>query len=137
LAVADEIVDLYSTVLNGALKHYSELAGEQAIGLLVKPALTKAAEEHKFLEPIKAGEGGLDTADLDLGTDIEVMKTGFNTLIKGVADSLTYVFGRDEVIKKVRSLYFDAAAERVQLIQDAKITEGLPSFLKEEIWEEV
>jgi hypothetical protein len=103
----------------------------------VKPALVKATEEHKFLEPIKAGEGSLDTTDLDLGTDIEVMKTGFNTLIKGVSDSLGYVFGRDEVVKKVRSIYFDAAAAREQLIQDAKISEGLPAFLKEEIWEEV
>ena len=137
MAVADEIVDLYSTVLNGALQHYSELAGGQAIELLVKPALAKAIEEHKFLEPVKAGEGSINTGDIDMSTDIEVMKNGFNTLVKGVTDSLSYLFGRDEVIKKVRALYFDAASERERLIQDAKITEVLPAFLKEEIWEEV
>jgi hypothetical protein len=58
-------------------------------------------------------------------------------MTKGISDSLSYVFGRDEVIKKVRSLYFEAATRREQLIQDAKISDGLPSFLKEEIWEEV
>lgn len=137
MAVADEIVDLYSTVLNGALKHYSDIAGAQAIELLMKPALAKAAEEHKFLEPVKAGGGSLEMADLDLGTDIEVMKNGFNTMTKGISDSLSYVFGRDEVIKRVRSLYFEAAAQREKLVHDAKISDGLPAFLKEEIWEEV
>ena len=44
---------------------------------------------------------------------------------------------RSGIIKKVRALYFDAASERERLIQDAKITEVLPAFLKEEIWEEV
>jgi hypothetical protein len=135
LAVTDEIVDLYSSILNGAMGHYADVAGSKPIDLLVKPALERTSEEHKFLESTKVKDGKLVAEGLS--ADIEVMKTGFNDLTKAVADSLSYVFGRDQVIKKIREIYSEVSAEKDRLIQDAKIVEGLPAFLKEEIWEEV
>ncbi len=135
MAVTDEIVDLYFSVLNGALDHYGGIVGGGPIGPLVKPALARVTDEHKFLEPVEIKEGKLVAESLS--ADVEVMKNGFNALTKAVSDSLSYVFGRDEVIKEFRSIYKGVSAEKAQLIEDAKITEGLPAFLKEEIWEEV
>ncbi len=135
MAVTDEIVDFYSSILNGALGHYAGIAGAGAIDILVTPSVSKSKEEHKFLEPVEVKGGKLKTENLS--ADVEVLKNGFNHLTKSVADGLSYIFGRDEVIKKIRALYKDVAQERAQLIQDAKIVDGLPAFLKEEIWEEV
>jgi hypothetical protein len=135
LAVADEIIDFYSSVLNGVLAHYSEAIGGKPIDVLIKPAIESTKEDHRFLEPVEARDGKIVMEEAS--ADIEVMKNGFNSLTKAVIDSLGYVFGRDESIKRARSIYKEVSEERNQLVADAKIAEGLPAFLKEEIWEEV
>lgn len=135
MAVTDEIVDFYSSILNGALAHYADIAGVEPIDTLVKPAISRSREDHRFLEDVEI-KGAKVVAE-GLSADVEVMKNGFNELTKAVADALSYIFGRDQVIKKIRGIYQEVAEARLQLVQDAKITEGLPAFLKEEIWEEV
>lgn len=135
MAVIDEIVDLYSSILNGTLSHYAGIVGGKPVDLLVKPALEKAKEDHRFLESVDMKQGKLQTEGLS--ADIEVMKNGFNALTKAIVDSLGYVFGPDEVVKETKVIYRDVSKGREQLIHDAKIAQDLPSFLSEETWEEV
>lgn len=135
MAITDEIVDLYSSVLNGSLGRYAGIVGAPAIDLLVKPAIQRAQKEHKFLEAVEVKGGRL--AAKEMSVDIEVLKSGFDTLTKALVDSLSYVFGPDEVIAETRKIYGEISKSRQQLIQDAKITKGLPAFLSEESWEEV
>jgi hypothetical protein len=135
LAVTDEIVDLYSSVLNGCISRYAGIVGAPAIDLLVKPALQRAQKEHKFLEAVEVKGGRLVAKELS--ADIEVLKSGFDTLTKAIVDSLAYVFGPDEVIPETRRIYAEISKSKQQLIQDAKIAKGLPAFLSEESWEEV
>ena len=135
MAVTDEIVDLYSCVLNGSLGRYAGIVGAPAIDLLVKPAVQRAQNEHKFLEAVEVKDGRLVVKEIS--ADIEVLKNGFDTLTKAIVDSLAYVFGPDEVIPETRKIYGEISKSRQKLIQDAKITKGLPAFLSEESWEEV
>jgi len=135
LAVADEIVDLYSSILNGVLDRYSGMIGGEPVDLLVGPALKRARQEHTFLEAVDV-KGGRLTAE-EISVDIEVIKNGFNFLTKNLVDSLGYVFGRDEVIMEARSVYKGLYQEKEELILEAKIPDDLPAFLSEEIWEEV
>lgn len=135
MAVTDEIIDFYSSILNETMSDYSGKIGGQAIDVLVQPALQSTREDHNFLEAVEVKNGELVAQDLS--ADVEVMKNGFNSLTKAMVDSLGYVFGRDEVISKSRSVYDKVSKDRAQLVADAKIAEDLPAFLKEEIWEEI
>jgi hypothetical protein len=135
LAVTDEIIDLYSSILNGTMGPYAETVGGKPIDLLVGPAVQRVSSEHTFLVGVAVKDGTFEAKDLD--ADIEVMKNGFNALTNAVVGSLSYVFGRDDVVKKARGAFVEASGEKEQLIEDAKINEGLPAFLSEGIWEEV
>jgi len=135
LAVTDEIVEFYSSILNGSLGRYAGIVGAPAVDLIVKPAVQRAQKEHRFLEAVEVNGGRIVAKEIS--ADIEVLKGGFNTLTKAIVDSLAYVFGPEEVIPETRKIYGDVARSKQQLIQDAKIAKGLPAFLSEEVWEEV
>ncbi len=135
MAVTDEIVDFYSSILNGTLEHFASVAGPEPIDVLVRPALEKVSADHTFLQVSKV-EGGKLVAG-EISADAEVIKEGFSELLKAMADSLSYVFGSETVIRKAREIYAEVAAKNEKLIEDARLDRALPAFLAEEIWEEV
>ncbi len=135
MAVTDEVVNFYSSIMNGTLEHFASIAAPDPIDVLVQPALEKVRADHTFLQVSQFKGGKLVPGEIS--ADAEVIKEGMSELLKAVTDSLSYVFGANAVIRKAREIYADVASKNEKLIEDARLDKALPAFLAEEIWEEI